>query len=59
MKLPLIVLSCVVMLTFSIEALAQSTDSSDPDAPVVAKFYRIRPYEITEGTSSTVPSRRL
>ena len=49
-KLPLIILSCVVMLALSGGALAQATDGSDPDAPIVAKFHRIRPYEIVEGT---------
>ncbi|MCA8348706.1 hypothetical protein [Burkholderia cepacia] len=54
MKLPLIILSCAVMLTLSAGALAQSTDGSDPDAPIVAKFHHIRPYEITEGTPIAV-----
>ncbi len=53
-KLPLIILSCAVMLTLSAGALAQSTDGSDPDAPIVAKFHHIRPYEITEGTPIAV-----
>ncbi|KWU29395.1 hypothetical protein, partial [Burkholderia cenocepacia] len=54
MKLPLIILSCVVMLMLSDEARAQANDGTDPDAPIVAKFHHIRPYEITEGTPIVV-----
>ena len=50
MRFPFATLACMVVVTLSGGALAQTSNGVDPDAPTVAKFSQVRPYEITEGT---------
>lgn len=50
MKLPFATLTCMIVITLSGGALAQTPNGSDSDAPIVAKFHQVQPYEIIEGT---------